>query len=124
MLLYLKGPILPISKTRLTPLRVLPPQPPENRTAIAALTATNSTLLYALTNLLRIFTTNITPTVAPVPADTTPTLLVLLSTRVIASLVLATMVTSTDFSLMVVPDYTPPLPHLIAPYEDDYVTLC
>ena len=50
--------------------------------------------LLALTDLLHLFTTPITPTVSPVPATTSPTLLGAPSPRVISSPVLAPVVTS------------------------------
>ena len=77
-----------------------------------------------LTDLSRIFTTAITPTVAPVPAATDPTLLVAPSQRVTDSPSPATSVTSSALSPRVMPNYTPPLPHLIAPDNDKPVPLC
>ena len=77
--------------------------------------------LRALTDLLRLFTTNITPTVAPVPATTTPTLLVAPSPRVLASPSHDTVLTSPALSTRVVPVSTQPLPHIVDPEDDDTV---
>ena len=67
--------------------------------------------------------TTITPTVSPVPATTDPTLLVATSPRVISSPALDPVVTSSSLSPRVVPNYTPPLLHLISPKDDDPVPL-
>ena len=71
-----------------------------------------------------IFTTAITPTVAPVPATNAPTLLVAPSLRVLASLALASAFNYPDLSMRVVPNSTPPLPHIINPEDDGPVLLC
>ena len=77
--------------------------------------------LRALTNLSRLFTTAIPPTVAPVPAATFPTLLVAPSLRVLASPSLSPVATSPALSPRVVPVSTPPIPHLVAPENNDPV---
>ena len=80
--------------------------------------------LRALTDLLRLFTTAINPAISPVPATTAPTLLVVPSPRVPASLSLAPVIMSPSLYPRVFPVSTPPLPHLIAPDDDDPVTCC
>ena len=77
----------------------------------------DDTLRY-LNNLVRLFTAAITTTVSPVPDNTAPTLLAAPSPRVISSLSLAPVVTSHPLSPRVVPVYTPPLRHLIAPEDN------
>ena len=79
--------------------------------------------LRALTDLLRLFTTSITPAVALLSAATAPTLLVAPSLRVLASPALAPVVTSPALYSSVVLNSTPPLPHLISPEDDNPVPL-
>ena len=88
----------------------------------APFTTVGDDTLHALTHLLRLFTTSITPTVAPIPAATATTLLVVPSTRVLVIQALPPVVTPPALSPRVVPVSTPPLPHIISPEGDDPVT--
>ena len=65
-----------------------------NRAPAAPFYTVGDDTIRALTDLLHLFTTPITPTVSPVPATTSPTLLGAPSPRVISSPVLAPVVTS------------------------------
>ena len=92
-----------------------------NRSPAAPFYTVGDDTIRALTDLLHLFTTAITPTVAPIPANTSPTFLIAPYPRAIASPALAPVVTSPDLSLRAVPVSTPPLSHLIPPDDDEPV---